>query len=346
MSAAAARPPPSITRCRPVPDPAYRVARRVARELSAELLLTPPFDVDAVAERFTDLLESNVPGRSDVVTLHATVPGDLPRLVVQRALVAAADRRRFAVAHALGHVLLGWHPLGTPCDVSSPPSELPVTAHDLVEGEANAFARELLLPRAWIEGFDALDRPAELMRHVSERGGVPLMPAARAVALLLGPHVVWAVVDEWGAVLDAGRSPGTTVRAPMVGSQFDGNAHARHAQERHRADLEGCSLLVWRFAADATDVLPHDRSARAVTAAIATDLGLGSSATAELQARVDGVAGWANEQLGVASLEGMVRVLDQRFRASADFDDVAHHPDYGDLIDAKAVELVAKRLAR
>ena len=88
-----------------MPDSTYRVARRVARELASELLLTPPFDVDAVAERFADLLDDAIPGRTDVVTLHASVPGDHPRIVVQQALAAAPARRRFAIAHALGSTL-------------------------------------------------------------------------------------------------------------------------------------------------------------------------------------------------------------------------------------------------
>lgn len=329
-----------------MPDTAYRVARRVARELASELLLTPPFDVDAVAERFADLLEDAVPGRTDVITLHAHVPGDHPRIVVQAALSRSEARRRFAIAHALGHVLLGWHPLGAPCDVSARPHELPVTAHDLVEGEANAFARELLLPRAWIESFDALDRPAELIRHVSERGGVPVMAAARAVSSLLPSGYVAVIVDEWGGVVDAGRSPGTRIRVPEPGSQFDGAEHARHAAERHRADLEGCSLVVWRFDEDAAAHLPHDRSARDVATHIGGELGMDPVQVGELVARVDGVAGWANEQLGVASLDGMTRIIDERVRALPELRSVVTHPQYRALVDAKAVELVSRRLAR
>lgn len=327
-------------------ESAYRVARRVARELASELLLTPPFDVDAVAERYADLLEEPVPGRTDVITLHADAPGDHPRIVVQQALSSSPERRRFAVAHALGHVLLGWHPLGSPCDVSDRPHELPVTSYDLVEGEANAFARELLLPRAWIEGFDALDRPAELIRHISERGGVPLMPAARAVINMLEPNYVFVVTDEWDGVLDAGRSPGTQVRPPRPGAEFDGGEFARFAAERHRTDLPECSLVVWRFDPTLLGSLPIDRSARDIAREIGRDLAFDADAVATLVARVDGVAGWANEQLGVASLDGMTRAVGERMHALAELDAVMAHPEAGALVDAKAVELVAKRLAR
>lgn len=329
-----------------MPDAAYRVARAVARELAREQQLSPPFDLDALVERHAVLVQDEVPAHADVIALHAAAPGERPRIVVDASLNSMPERRRFAVAHALGHVLLGWHPLGAPCDVSGAPRELPVTVHDLVEGEAHAFARELLVPATWIAGFDAFDRPAELMQHVAARAGVPLMPAARAVGLQLPPGHVWVVADRWGRVIDAGRSPGTSACAPGAGAEFDHARHARHAVERHRIDLDGRTLWVWRFDAAGEAAVPHDSTARDVAARIGGDLGFEADEVDQLVARVDGVAGWANEQLGTASLEGMSRVLDQRVRALPELAQVAAHPAFGELVAAKATELVARRLAR
>lgn len=329
-----------------MPDPAYRVAREVARGVAAELDLTPPFDVERVAGRWAELVDEEIPNRADVIVLHAEAAGARARIVVDAGLRAAEDRRRFAIAHGLGHVLLGWHPLGHPCDVAARPHELPVTVHDLVEGEASAFARELLLPSSWIAGFQALDRPAQLIRHVAERGGQSAMPAARSVAQQLGPNHVWVVSDGWGRVVDAGRSPGTSICAPRPGEELDPTEYARQASERHRDELGGLAIVVWRFEDAKSASLPRDRSARGVAEDIANDLGLGRSGADALVARVDGIAGWANEQLGTASLEGMYRVLDTRARTVPELADVAAHDDYAALLHAKATELVAKRLAR
>lgn len=329
-----------------MPDPAYRVARQVARGVAAELGLTPPFDVDRVAGRFAVVLDEEVPTRSDVVVLHAPTPGERARIVVDGGLEESPARRRFAVAHGLGHVLLGWHPLGTPCDVSIRPWELPVTVHDLVEGEASAFARELLMPTRWIESFDSLDRPAMLARHVAERAGQSAMPAARSVALLLGPGIVWCVVDGWGRVVDAGRSPGTSVCAPRAGDELEPRSFARHAVERHRDEHENLAIMFWRFDEQGARELPRDRTARTVAIDIAHELGMGDSGATVLAARVEGIAGWANEQLGTASLEGMRHALDERARTVPELATIAEHPEFPALIRAKATELVAKRLAR
>lgn len=329
-----------------MPDAAYRVARGVARELVAEHGLAPPFDLDRLADRFADVVSEDIPTHADVIVLHAPVPGQRGRIVLHRTLDAIPERRRFALAHGLGHVLLGWHPYGTPCDVSTRPTELPVTVHDLVEGEANAFARELLMPAAWIASFDAFDRPAQLVAHVAERAGVAPMPAARAVALQLKPGVVWAVTDSWGRVQDAGRSPGTSICPPRLGEELDAASWARHATERQRADLEGMTISIWRFDERAAAGLPRDRTARGVAADIVADVGLDDGAADRLSARVDGIAGWANEQLGTASLEGMQRVLGERARTVPELAELADHPEFGALMHAKATELVAKRLAR
>ena len=329
-----------------MPDLAYRVAREVARQVAAELALTPPFDIERVAEHFARVVDEDIPAHADVIVLHAASPGDAPRIIVDVALQRSPERRRFAIAHGLGHVLLGWHPLGTPCDVARRPLELPVTVHDLVEGEANAVARELLLPAAWITGFNALDRPAQLIRHVAERGGVLAMPAAWAVSLLLPPGFVWAVTDSWGRVLDAGRSPGTRVIAPEHGTELEGALLARHADERHRDEHDGLVISVWRFDDIAPAGLPHDRSARDLARDIAQDQGLGDAGATQLTARVDGIAGWANEQLGTASLEGMQRMLHERARTIPDLAAIEVNPRFNALLAAKATELVAKRLAR
>jgi hypothetical protein len=223
---------------------------------------------------------------------------------------------------------------------------MPVTVHDLVEGEASAFARELLAPAAWIASFDALDRPALLARHVAERAGLSAMPAARSVAMQLPAGFVWTVTDAWDRVLDAGRSPGTTIRPPRPGDELDVRSWARHATQRHRDDHEGCAISMWWFDQDPHPALPHDRSARAIAHDIADDLGLLEPEADALRARVEGLAGWANEQAGTASMDGMRRVLDARARALPELDAVTAHRDYAALLDAKTTELVAKRLAR
>ncbi|MEO6866846.1 MAG: hypothetical protein ABI200_02375, partial [Gaiellales bacterium] len=130
------------------------------------------------------------------------------------------------------------------------------------------------------------------------------------------------------------------------GEELDVAMYARHAAERHRDQHDGTEIWVWRFPPSATESLPHDRTARAVAGDIAADLALGEDGAATINARMEGVAGWANEQAGTASLEGMERVLSARARAVEGLAELSDHPEYPALMRAKATELVAKRLAR
>lgn len=328
-----------------MPDPAYRVAREAAQRLSKELQLTPPFDVERLAATFALVLDEEIPTRADVVVLHGARSGELPRIVVDAGLADNPERRRFAVAHGLGHVLLGWHPFHVPCDVSVRPVELPVTVHDLVEGEASAFARELLMPSAWIESFDATDRPALLARHVADRAGQPIMPAARSVAQLLDPGWVWCVTDRWNRVVDAGRSPGTDVCPPHAGDDSDLGPFARHASERQRSERGGMTLTLWRFERDLPTGIRRDPGSHELARTIATELDPDADPNA-LVARMEGIAGWANEQHGTDSLDGMRVALDARARSVPELVAASKHPQFGELLDAKATELVARRLAR
>jgi hypothetical protein len=172
------------------------------------------------------------------------------------------------------------------------------------------------------------------------------MPAARSIAQLLEPGVVWCVCDQWRRVVDSGRSPGTRTCAPTIGEELDAAPLARWSSERHRDELDGLTIAFWRFTDEAATQLPRDRTARMVASDMAADLGLGAAGEQALAARVEGIAGWANEQVGTASLDGMRGVLDARARAVPELAELADHPEFGELIGAKARELVARRLAR
>lgn len=330
-----------------MPEPAYRVARRVAQRITRELELTPPFDLERVASRWAQIVEEDIPGRADVATVHAARAGHRPLIVIAESTPSTAEHRRFAVAHALGHVVLGWHPLGLPCVMSSQPSELPVASLELVEGEASAFARELLAPAAWITSFAAFDVPAALIRQVAERAGIELMPAARAVATVLPAGTVWVVADAWDRVLDAGRAPGTTVRPPRPGDELDRSLYARHAANRHRDSHDGITVHVWSFdgVANAPD-LPLDQSARDIVRDIAASVGMDDAAAHALQACMDGAAGWANEHAAARSVRTMRAALNERLETVIDDDVVIGHPRFSELVQVKSVELVSRRLTR
>lgn len=326
-------------------DPTYDNARHAARKLLPRERSWPPVDIDRVAAEFADVHVVDLPIRCDCTSAHGREPGSRPRIFLHTAIANDEPRRRFALAHQLAHVVLGWHPLAAPCDITRATHELPATVRDLIEGEANAFARQLLMQSDWLRSFDALDRPAELMRHAADHAIVPLASAARVVARLLEPGTVWAILDDQQLVQDAGRSPHTNIQLPRAGIAFDPAVFGRVAESRQRVSVGTRALHVWTFASDATRFLPHDRSAREITEAIAHSHELSEVETTRLLAHVDGVAGYCNERFGHASMHGMSQGLRERISATPDLSLVATDTAFAELIQAKALELVSRRLA-
>lgn len=149
-----------------------RVRNRVERLLSG--LSEPPVDVEALA--------ASLGAEIRVFKLERDVSGVLYRDRDRKVIVVnsahSAARRRFTIAHELGHLLL--HP-GEPIHVDQGArinlrDGASATAEEVDEIEANAFAASLLMPAAWLRrdvseaGIDVEDG-AEI-RRLADRYGV------------------------------------------------------------------------------------------------------------------------------------------------------------------------------
>jgi Zn-dependent peptidase ImmA (M78 family) len=85
----------------------------------------------------------------------------------------AVVRRRFTLAHELGHVRCG-HGAGVPVDT---PATLGDVTEDARELEANAFAAELLMPLAGVEGLVGGEPTLEDVVRIAARYGVSAIAA-------------------------------------------------------------------------------------------------------------------------------------------------------------------------
>lgn len=126
-------------------------AKKLLRDF--DISASPPIDVRAIAQR----LDLSLVERS---RLHHPSHGDVSGLLLRKGGMAICvvnadqheNRRRFTVAHELGHFLL--HPpqesyVDPRFDVAAR-SNRATEGADLYEIEANAFAAELLMPEEWI----------------------------------------------------------------------------------------------------------------------------------------------------------------------------------------------------
>src|SRR6266567_4859385 len=133
--------------------PTHRARREVkpelllARRFARERRLSVPVDVEQLAQRDADFSEDDLPEGIDGVLLRWPDPGRVPEIVVNRG--AHAKRKRFTVAHELGHLVIPWHVGSLACNWLESHGDSDITRQ--LEAEANRFASELLMPARWVK---------------------------------------------------------------------------------------------------------------------------------------------------------------------------------------------------
>ncbi|UFH49200.1 ImmA/IrrE family metallo-endopeptidase [Pseudomonas sp. KNUC1026] len=119
---------------------------KMARGVLALRNLLPPFDLDALAAEYAELEYLNLPYDVDGITIGIGRP-EKPRILVNDA--APPTRRKFTLAHELGHIVIPWH---TRTIVSHLNPHQADASYLRMEAEANRFAAELLMPSDWLTG--------------------------------------------------------------------------------------------------------------------------------------------------------------------------------------------------
>lgn len=204
--------------------------QRLAALLVERLGLSPPVDVDAVAARMADVESDLIPGSCDGVVVGLSGGRERPLIVVARD--APARRRRFTLAHEIGHVALPWHIGTAACDTG-------LLVRDPAEIEANRFAAELLVPSAWLVpvvadlGADAITPLLAVLRVCD----VSIHVACLRLISVLPPGWICVVTAEDGTVELSARSAGTTPTAPRRRSAFDPSRFRAFASSAERVSF-------------------------------------------------------------------------------------------------------------
>ena len=120
---------------------------RLAQRLIERRGLCPPIDVESILNEYATVQYVEFPVQIDGLCLGLKAVGMKPTVLLNKH--SHLTRRRFTLAHELGHVLIPWH-IGSIID------EIDVTGFSddnyyAIEVEANRFASELLMPSDWVK---------------------------------------------------------------------------------------------------------------------------------------------------------------------------------------------------
>jgi hypothetical protein len=299
--------------------------------------LVPPVDVQRVLEDYASVEECRLPTEADAITLRPKAGRSAAKVLV--GLHTSDQRRRFTLAHELGHILIPWH-AGT-VFVSHVETDSASASHDYraMEAEANRFAAELLMPTRWVR--DRLGDSS--LRDIYGRLG--LADASRTVMSLqicqaAPPGWFFVEVDSAERVTTTARSGGTRVSLPKRGESLTLDALPNAAKE----EIDGGSskTIWWRFAS----VVPASASAlsgewRLILAAVLADSGLDVAAQDEAKKSISGIIGSANS--GNASLHDLYTRCLQRISSDPALSSIARHALFPEFLSARLTEIVGRR---
>jgi hypothetical protein len=174
--------------------------------------------VEKLARELADVATKTFPVSIDGLCLDIGRAGTRPKIWVSDKL--PHQRRRFTLAHEIGHIVIPWHSGSIVDDLEASDGSARDHYYQM-EGEANRFAAELLMPSDWVQWIcSEVDHMRAAMLTIVEVADVSLSAAALRVVTHGPPgYVVAAVRDnvvDWSA-----RTQGTRVRQPRTGLKSD-----------------------------------------------------------------------------------------------------------------------------
>lgn len=305
-------------------------------------------EVREVARRFAEVEEAAVPGACDglILGLH---PGarSRPLIVVDR--YGSATRKRFTIAHELGHLLLPWH-LGSSsaCGINLGDiwSEEAWEAAQ-AETEANRFASALLLPPSWIDsvvakhGSDGLSAVMSDLRDAAVSAHV----ACIALSQRLPPGRLFVIEARDGSTLLAGSSPNSSAQLPYVGQDVDFARLDRFADERVSIPFGPQTIHWWTYAPTTFTPADDPRTSREILDRLLLQYASDEAHASELRKSFGGIAGAAKsmstQRWGQAAPEQIYVRLRRAFAKKRDEvpEDLLDDPDFELWLRKRASEI-------
>lgn len=126
-------------------NPEQKIARRILNKYK----LTPPIDVLSIIQNYATIEEAAIPNKVDAICM---LNGQIPKVILN-SRISNSSRKRFTLAHELGHISIPWHAGMFSCHTEGKNLfDEAQTEYYQMERQANNFAAEFLMPSPWIIG--------------------------------------------------------------------------------------------------------------------------------------------------------------------------------------------------
>lgn len=301
--------------------PETKIAMRFVERNAIE----PPVDIRHIVAQHAIIEETALPVTADAITLHLKDPTQKPRIIINR--FSDESRKKFTLAHELGHILIPWH-VGTVVSHTNSFQYFVDEIYSALETEANRFAREVLLPSKWVQtqlltfGGD----PARTVIALAKKAEVSMLMTSITVLDYLPAGYIFAAIDETGVVQQSGKSPGTAATAPnkhqkikSIDSYFPMASYIREVQAGNN------HLVWWSFTGLPDEIKQEMPEWRNVLQDIFSDLQYSKEDQKTYIQKLSGIIGAANSKYKQATAEELCSIVCQRVSSKEELHEIANH---------------------
>lgn len=319
-------------------EPATNFARRVVKKYQ----LAPPVDIKKLVQQYATLKYAEIPFEgADGISVDLKVSGKRPCVIVNSAIPPL--RKRFTLAHELGHIVIPWH-TGTIIDSIDPDRQRSSPKYWEIESEANGFAAELLMPTEWVEKLLLIETDlAKAHSEISNTCETSAHAAALRLSKALPPNIVFASKRN-GKVEFSGRTMGTIASALPVEGEFPNIAYAY--SECHYHHKAGDRILYWwKLPSEIALPVKDKRPWRAILQGMLKDMRVPLSERERMRLSINGVFGAANGRVKNTKnycIETVIAACIQRFTDRDKFSDFSNHRDFERFIAKRVKDLFQK----
>lgn len=312
-------------------NPEEKLAARVVEKHK----ISPPFDLVALIKHYAIVEEIDIPWDIDGITLYLKVSGRRPKIIINEK--AARRRKRFTLAHELGHVIIPWH-VGNIVDTTN--FEGRDTEYNNYESQANKFAAELLMPTSWVNSLvDVFDSPADIFQHIIKVADVSPSAACIKMITSLPSGYIYAEVNDDFEVLSSGRSKDTVVYEQRIESNISNYNDIYQYGRAYRISIDGYNYIWWKLDYLECPRVNDDREWREVLDSIVEDVVADRATRQNFKQRLNGFLAAANDKVksNNRTKDSIYTACLQKLSDQHLFDEFRRHRDF-DVFLYKRVE--------
>lgn len=315
-----------------------RPEERVADLLVHRHQLIPPVDVTVLIELYDCELQYCEWPNKDCDAVVTGLGTGKPRIFVRDRM--ARVRRRFTLAHELGHVAIGWHLNTVMCDAVPDGVDDPAVLGIDQEGEANRFASRLLVPMNFRQQITDGSPTVPQVLDALEGADVSAAAGLIAIAAHLSPGIVLRTPSlAWPVFSDR-----TGAGIKQLAWDHDWNSLQERAAESGIADHQSQLVHWYSFWDPREPERDEDPRDTKTLLADALDLvGLEGESFRKMRMSVAGVIGAAFSDSSVADAKLLMARLGQRFESDPKFSELNSTKEFRLYLHRKVLEVAARR---